>query len=104
MLYVYNYVRAVRNASDPSANDDLIQPLRLNIYPNPVTGVCTLSLEKNSESAVVDLYNLRGALVTRQNFSNTRQFQLDMSNLPSGIYFVKVKSNTTSSTTKLLKL
>lgn len=104
VLYVYNYVRAVRNASDPSANDDLIQPLRLNIYPNPVTGVCTLSLEKNSESAVVDLYNLRGALVTRQNFSNTRQFQLDMSNLPSGIYFVKVKSNTTSSTTKLLKL
>ncbi len=104
VLYVYNYVRAVRTVLEPTSNDDDLQPIRLNIYPNPVTNVCTVTLEKTSQNTELRVYNLRGALVTQINLQGTKQSQLDLTGMASGIYFLQIKTNQGITTTKLLKL
>jgi len=52
----------------------------ISLYPNPVKDMATFS---SSEITSVEIYDLMGALIARRN-SN----MVDMSNLPSGIYFV----------------
>jgi len=104
VLYVYNYARAVRTASDTSTNDDVIEPIRLNIYPNPVTSTCTIALDKPGKNTKISIYNLRGELVSRINSSDDKYLQLDLADLSCGIYFVRVNTSNGVYTSKILKL
>lgn len=68
----------------------------IHIYPNPSTGIFTL--EMNSENrkvkGEVEVYNMLGEKVYSHSFiSHTSSFKMDVSNLPSGTYLVKVSDN-----------
>jgi len=52
----------------------------LEIYPNPVGSIATFSSEEISS---VEIYDMMGALIFRHNGN-----KIDMSNMPSGVYFV----------------
>ena len=55
----------------------------LSVYPNPTTDI--LYINANGENLQVSLYNLQGALLIQAETS-----QIDMSQLPAGIYIVDV--------------
>ena len=59
------------------------------IYPNPVKDYVTIEVDQNSTSSI-EVYNFAGTLVKREEFNATTS--IDMSNLPMGIYVVKVIS------------
>ena len=66
----------------------------LNMFPNPNAGEFTLELDGGFESAVVEVYSALGAIV----YSGTIELlngraKLDMSNLTTGIYTVRVYSH-----------
>ncbi|MDR2835313.1 MAG: T9SS type A sorting domain-containing protein, partial [Bacteroidales bacterium] len=56
------------------------------IYPNPTTGIFTIS---NIENAIITVFNsLMEEIVTKQNAENFTE--IDLSNSPTGIYFVRI--------------
>jgi hypothetical protein len=78
----------------PTAEQD-----NISIYPNPVKNTVTIAVSGNTmQGQTVSIINLAGNTVYQtSNLSN--QQTIDISNLPEGIYFVKVGDEVT----KLLK-
>ena len=75
---------------------------KLRLYPNPSNnGIVTL--EATSEFSKVELISAMGSLIFSQNVSAVDgKANLDLSNVPSGIYYVKIIHNNKSSVEKLV--
>ncbi len=71
---------------------------KLTLYPNPVSN--SLYLTSNQKIENVLIYNITGALV--KSISNNPE-SIDVSNLNSGSYLVKVTTNEGSFTQKIIK-
>ncbi len=63
----------------------------LSVYPNPVVDILTINFE-STEPVNVTITDMNGSIV----YSETTQFatKVDMSMLPSGMYFVKIGNET----------
>lgn len=85
----------------PSALENILMS-QINIYPNPVTSNLIIELSKNSKECVSILMDTNGKEVRRQKTSGTRM-QLNMSDLPNGIYFIQIISNDLLMTKKIVK-
>jgi hypothetical protein len=71
-----------------------------NIFPNPVNDVLNISYDKNISA--VAIYNLMGQEVQFQKSDNTIS-EVDMSQLPNGIYMVRFASERHVKTIKVIK-
>lgn len=69
-------------------------------YPNPVKDVLNLSYDQNIKNVAV--FNLLGQKVL-ENTINANTTQMDMSNLASGSYLVRVTSDNQTKTIKVIK-
>jgi hypothetical protein len=69
-------------------------------YPNPVKDVLNLSFDQNISDVAV--YNLLGQQMLLMNI-NANKGQIDMSNLASGTYLVRVNSENAVKTIKVIK-
>lgn len=69
-------------------------------YPNPVNNV--LNLQANEAISNVAIFNVLGQEVYRADI-NAMTSQVDMSQMASGAYFVKVNINGTEGTVKVIK-
>ncbi len=72
----------------------------LKVYPNPTKNI--LNISYNQEISNIEIFNLVGQRVVTIS-PNANTGQVDMSNLASGAYFVKVTSNNVSNTVKVIK-
>ncbi|MCR9098661.1 MAG: T9SS type A sorting domain-containing protein [bacterium] len=74
------------------------------LYPNPAEEVATLELfETFGESVTVELLGVQGNVIYAQQLApDAQQLELDVKQLPSGTYFVKL--NYSKSGVKVLKL
>lgn len=70
----------------------------VKIYPNPVSDVLTI---ENAEGSTVDIMNAVGQTVLSQR--NINQSAMNIQQLPSGIYFVKVSLEDKVLTQKIVK-
>lgn len=64
----------------------------LKIWPNPTNGIFNVQLDEthSPEIQVFDVYGkLVGAFVGTNHFSSQQTMQIDLSNYPAGIYFLK---------------
>jgi hypothetical protein len=76
------------------------------IYPNPATNKLNVALSNNrSENVSVKIINNIGQIVKTLSLGNSTDIdqQIDLSELSSGIYFVKTTIGNASSTKKLIK-
>ena len=71
----------------------------LNVYPNPATKTITLGNE-SIKDGYFEIYNLLGEKVLENAFIATQKF--DISTLPKGIYFIKIRNENSSSSGKLV--
>ena len=63
----------------------------LNIYPNPVNDKLYIETEMNVEEVVV--YTITGVIAGQQSTVNSQQsLTIDVANLNSGVYFIKVRT------------
>ena len=88
------------SAYDASLATDSFDNANFTFYPNPVKDVLNLSYSENITK--VQVINLLGQEV-RTNSMDATQAQVDMSNLPSGTYLVKVTANDKMKTIKVIK-
>ena len=73
-----------------------------NVYPNPVSDVLNITAKANVEVKSINIYNMLGQLVLVIPNAQTVS-KVDVSNLTSGNYFVKINSDNGTSSTKFIK-
>jgi len=79
--------------------------LQLNIFPNPAYNRVSLNINGIvGNNAQIEVYNTIGSLVFSEKISNNGTYHLDISNLESGVYFVKVKNEKTEANQRIIKL
>ncbi|GAB1856451.1 hypothetical protein MHTCC0001_12860 [Flavobacteriaceae bacterium MHTCC 0001] len=66
-------------------------------FPNPVKNILNIQLKNGLGLKQATIYNLQG-----QHLFTTKQTQIDVSNLPKGIYFVNVETNIGISADKII--
>ena len=79
-----------------SINNINYQSSLFNIFPNPTTGIIHIN-SSNQPVTKVSIFNLYGKLINEYHTSN-----FSASALPSGIYYIKIETNTASFTKKLI--
>jgi Secretion system C-terminal sorting domain len=93
-----------KNASTDLKDELSVKEEKVNdlvAFPNPTTGLITIK----SDSKIIDsvtVNNLFGEEVQIKNTSNSNT-ELDISNLPKGIYLVKVKSGDEEKVMRVIK-
>ncbi|REE81953.1 putative secreted protein (Por secretion system target) [Lutibacter oceani] len=74
-----------------------------NVYPNPTnTKSVTISVNNNETISAVQLYNLIGQLIIDIKNPNGFQSKIEVTDIPSGFYIVKVFNEKTYSTKRLI--
>jgi len=83
----------------PTLSVKNIEVLSFSVYPNPTnTGFVNIKTTSN-EAVKVSVFNILGKQVINQELTNET---LDVSNLNSGVYLVKLSQNGASTTKKLV--
>ncbi|AXG68283.1 hypothetical protein KORDIASMS9_00476 [Kordia sp. SMS9] len=86
---------------------EFVEPLSVNeiadfqvkLYPNPATDILYIELEK-SELIRLQLVDIHGKQILTKT-ATSKQIELNISNLKSGMYFLKLSSNTARLTKKI---
>ena len=73
---------------------------KVKLYPNPVNDVLNISLDK--EITIVSIYNLLGQEVLSKSV-NSNETSIDVADLTTGTYLIKVTSNNEVKTLKIVK-
>lgn len=76
------------------------------MYPNPVKDIATIEIDDfNAESASIEIFNQLGQIVNQgsYNISNGMIRNINLSNLPTGLYTIRLISNGNISTKKFMK-
>ena len=101
---VINFTTAVcRFAGEEFSENNTVE-----IYPNPVSDIATISFNTESaENISISIIDLTGRVVksiSSQHFqSGENKITVDLSELNNGIYFVQIKSNAIFYSSKLIK-
>ncbi len=73
----------------------------ISLFPNPV--ISKLKIENFTETELnITINDILGKVVDKQN-SQKRYIEIEFDNVPSGVYFVTLKTETKSSTYKIVK-
>lgn len=81
--------------------EDLASHHELSVYPNPSTGIFTVSSASNTGRLDVTVLNMLGQTVKTESSKDPKQLTLDLSTCSKGVYYVKVQMN---DGTKLVKV
>lgn len=71
----------------------------INLFPNPVSEILQVHLEKESSLSIIDIH---GSLVQQQTAS--RKNNIDVSDLESGVYYLRIVSHGQFSFKKFVKI
>ena len=82
-----------------------IKALEMNsdIYPIPCKNNLNIRLKENAENLQVALYNLVGNEVYENSYNNQPEIQLNLTDLPKGIYMLHLTAENKSFTKKIVK-
>ena len=78
-----------------------VQPDAFQIFPNPTTGEITI---KGYGLAHVEIYDMIGRKLFSQHYTSSSHHQINISSFNSGIYFIKMHSETNQVVVKRLVL
>jgi hypothetical protein len=87
-------------------NDDKVSSNMLKLFPNPSTDIITVNSQQLLVNGV-EIYNALGEKVYLNNRTieqkNSRSIEINVSSFPSGVYFVKVKTEKGVAVRKFVK-
>lgn len=93
--------------NDLSINDNILSN-SLVVYPNPSKGEFTISFDSNvsnSKNVSIDIYDISGRLVYKNNFVNESfkfNKSINLSGVASGIYVATISNGTNIATQKII--
>jgi len=86
----------------PVATEDLGLKFQINIYPNPVRDLLNIELTDLENKASYLLYDVYGKVLL-QKYISQKNTRLTMSDFPSGIYLIKIKTQKGSITKRIIR-
>lgn len=75
----------------------------VNVYPNPVESNLWVELQVNEVKIEIELYSILGQRVLSKTYINENEFQIDLSKINAGVYFLQVATGHKLKTLKLVK-
>jgi photosystem II stability/assembly factor-like uncharacterized protein len=77
----------------------------IRIFPNPTTGIFKVQIDEPLENRFnIEVYSGHGSLLFSKQMQNNRDlFQIDLSQYPSGLYFIKIISGLKAYHTRVIK-
>lgn len=75
----------------------------VNIYPNPTTGHFTIDFSGKKTTADIMLVNFQGKQMITQQCKDQLKMDIDIGNLPSGMYILLIKTENELITKKIIK-
>lgn len=73
------------------------------VYPNPASNVLNINTKNNNAINQVQITDLNGRIIRNVNISGVAETQINIADLNTGVYFVKVSSDLGVGTTKVVK-
>jgi hypothetical protein len=80
------------------------ETMTFNVSPNPFNSKVKVSLSAQSDQINLVIFDLTGMQLFNRNYTDQNEITLELENLPSGIYNIKITTPLTSYTEKLIKL
>jgi len=77
------------------------QLINFSMFPNPSDGLVNFQLPSNISQAKVAVFDYLGKKILEKNMSSIDN-TLNVSNLSTGIYFVRIQSDSKTGTKKLV--
>jgi PKD repeat protein len=90
-------IDSVLNANDFGLKNNI------KIYPNPANDALTLTLNKNYSTVSVVLFDVLGTAVMKKDVENASNLNLDITNLNTGTYLLKVIADDMFFTSRIVK-
>lgn len=78
---------------------DVIANRAINMYPNPAKDVLYIELKEQAQASI---YNTSGQLMQSSSINNNNN-AINIANLPKGLYYIQLNSNTVNATGKFMK-
>jgi hypothetical protein len=98
---IYNYALSANEIAQISGVVSSVADVKnnnesgLSVWPMPANDVLNVSYstENTNSLTTITVFNTSGSLVMSKDINNTSGIQLNVSNLPSGIYILKLTNN-----------
>ncbi len=98
----FSLIISGNNLSNLSNEDFAVNEKNILVYPNPTNNILNYSVSDGISFDDLTITDVFGKLVLSRDFDmNTNQ--IDVSNLPSGVYFIRFNNNTSSVVKKFIK-
>jgi hypothetical protein len=76
---------------------------QFRIYPNPANSIINVKMNDQSTLDKIEVFNLNGRKISRKKINaDNKSIQFDVSDLSSGLYFIKLSNNQSKTFTKKL--
>ncbi len=85
-----------------TGNQHIEEKAKINIFPNPSSGVFTIQTETNNENSLVRIYNINGKLIKLYQTDQIGRIEVDLAGSPKGIYLIKLEKQGISETKRLI--
>lgn len=95
-IYVYNC-----SVDLLSVNDFNLNANGIFVYPNPSNGIFNIKNESKQTISSIEVLDINGRIINVNSKINTTS--IDLSNINSGIYFLKIHTEATTITKKVIK-
>lgn len=92
----------LKGTSSILSNEIMNNDTKISIGPNPFSDRIQLNIAEEFKSIKVSILDITGKVLC-QTISNKQVFEVDCSNLPQGVYIVKVSNGKHTTTRKLVK-
>jgi len=102
-IRIYNYVRLVRTATTNTGLNEINSTPQIYFYPNPVSDVCNITMNKEYKTIVIDIYNTVGSKIRKLNFVNSKSINICLADMPQGLYIMHISLDGISTTSKFIK-
>jgi len=86
-----------------TATDEAVNDLNVKLFPNPTSGLVHLQFEE-AISGTVSLLDVSGAVRWSRPLQNEATTAVNLSNLPAGIYYLRVQSDMGVSVHRVVKI
>jgi hypothetical protein len=98
-------ISAVQSLKLQATGESEFADIKINIFPNPTTGIFDLSMSVWPENLQIQIIDSRAQFVEKFQFSkkaNGSFHSFDLSHLPKGVYFLKLSDNRFSKIRKIV--
>lgn len=82
--------------------ENIASDVNIGLYPNPANDVLNISVADNNKNLQAEIYNVSGQKVHTSAMTSATK-SIDVANLPSGMYYIRLNGDDVNATQKFIK-